>query len=461
MPSTAAFSTFPAVITSLNRNDVLLGRGTGPSEYVGNKLFRKHVHTRREEYVGCESMFDKGRIAQEVVDHVHSLGGRFVRQERKGRRVGDLLVDGLWREEKDSVAIEKCKQALRDKSAGGPKEEFSMQESACEEREGTLSSEEIPTDSYGRGLEDKSASVISPPPVNDSWQDPPPIPSVPLPVPYAADTAPMLYDNMQNTATDPRLLFYHQGLALRPPIPLQTYQQLSFNGMLPFPNVHPFRVPQRLQPVQSMNILRMHQGDNTLQLPIQEATPLASVATKKHSREDSVAVRIEESKGEVMPEARKVPTSRSIPASVKSSSSRTKEDEAAAFLLSSLAGIDRPVISDEQAEKERAALTDRERAAALSDLFGELNVNEKKKRAKRDLDRKSIEFLVQQMKLEIDRIPKSKRAAMADAQKKCSADEFCDARLEQFLRCEGMNAEVCRAWNVTPQMITLLLAMLS
>jgi hypothetical protein len=60
------------------------------------------------------------------------------------------------------------------------------------------------------------------------------------------------------------------------------------------------------------------------------------------------------------------------------------------------------------------------------------------------LDRKSIEFLVHQMRLELERIPENEMRALVEAQTKCGEDEFSDARLERFLRCEGMNAKVRR-----------------
>jgi hypothetical protein len=46
------------------------------------------------------------------------------------------------------------------------------------------------------------------------------------------------------------------------------------------------------------------------------------------------------------------------------------------------------------------------------------------------------------MKCEIERIPAHRKNALIEAQAKCSPDEFSDARLEKFLRCEGMNAQV-------------------
>jgi hypothetical protein len=59
------------------------------------------------------------------------------------------------------------------------------------------------------------------------------------------------------------------------------------------------------------------------------------------------------------------------------------------------------------------------------------------------LGKKSIEFIVHQMRLELERIPEDEKQAFVEAQMKCSTEEFSNARLERFLRCEGMNAKVC------------------
>ena len=121
------------------------------------------------------------------------------------------------------------------------------------------------------------------------------------------------------------------------------------------------------------------------------------------------------------------------------------EEDLAAFLLTSLAVADRPVMTIEQEALEREGLTDEEKAAALVDTFGKMCESDvpKKKRARKDLDPSSVAFLVRQMKCEIERIPINKKRALVEAQTKCNASEFSNSRLEKFLRCEGMNAKVC------------------
>lgn len=108
----------------------------------------------------------------------------------------------------------------------------------------------------------------------------------------------------------------------------------------------------------------------------------------------------------------------------------------------SLAGL--PTISKHQEEIERATMTDEERVAALTDVFGEycaLDIRQNK-RSKCDLGPEEIEFLLQQMSMELELIPASRKQALLYAQTVCNIDEFSAQRLEKFLRCEGMNPKV-------------------
>jgi hypothetical protein len=124
-------------------------------------------------------------------------------------------------------------------------------------------------------------------------------------------------------------------------------------------------------------------------------------------------------------------------------SAASSEDDLSEFLLSLLIS-GRPMMTEEQVELERAAMTDEERAEALTDLFGKQSAidTQKNKRARRDLDKNAIDFLVQQMRFELERIPEAEKRALVEAETNCLTDEFSDARLERFLRCEGMNVKV-------------------
>jgi hypothetical protein len=119
-------------------------------------------------------------------------------------------------------------------------------------------------------------------------------------------------------------------------------------------------------------------------------------------------------------------------------------EEDAAYSLSFLSLSDQPRFTEEQIELERLTMTDEERAAVLVDTFGKLcKMNRhKRKKARRDLDKESIEFLVKRMRNEIDAIHNEQKTALLNAREKCRPIEFSDARLLLFLRCVGMNAKV-------------------
>ena len=114
------------------------------------------------------------------------------------------------------------------------------------------------------------------------------------------------------------------------------------------------------------------------------------------------------------------------------------------FLLSVLSLSGRTTITEEQEALERATLTDEETVAKSSDMFGELCTlgTQPKKKAKRDIDSESLDFLVKRMRLEIEKIPDDNKQALVEALSKCHPDEFSYERLVKFLRCEGMNVKV-------------------
>lgn len=120
------------------------------------------------------------------------------------------------------------------------------------------------------------------------------------------------------------------------------------------------------------------------------------------------------------------------------------EAEDATLALFALTVADRPRFTEQDEELERSTMTDEERVAALCDLLGQNSLagTHTNKKARRDLERESLDFLISQMRLEIERIPIKKKQALTIAQQKCRTDEFSDECLERFLRCEGMNTKV-------------------
>lgn len=130
-----------------------------------------------------------------------------------------------------------------------------------------------------------------------------------------------------------------------------------------------------------------------------------------------------------------------------SSEFESEEDDAAYALSALIIEADRPKFTEQDEILEQSTLSDEEKASALCDIFGKYNADDhhKKKRFKKDLDRKSIDFLLYYMRLEIERMPVKKKEAFLEARAKCPEEDFSDARLEGFLRCDGMNASVSLA----------------
>lgn len=94
------------IVTCPNINDVLCGRGSGPYSYTGNKQFRDVVAEHKISYEMVDNYL-KSFIAKEVVQFIHrqSPPGRFLSQS-----------GGTWYEVPYDVAVQKTKQALREKT---------------------------------------------------------------------------------------------------------------------------------------------------------------------------------------------------------------------------------------------------------------------------------------------------------------------------------------------------------
>ena len=136
-PLHSSVPTSEGLITTPQPHDVLLGRGTRPNGYIGNKRFRSLVKDRKEEYTSTVRNKEKQMIAMEVLSHIYSLGGRFLRSSEENvdatMREGSLIVEGAVRcVAPYDAALEKCKQALREKRS---KRAALKKRTAKEERE--------------------------------------------------------------------------------------------------------------------------------------------------------------------------------------------------------------------------------------------------------------------------------------------------------------------------------------
>jgi hypothetical protein len=107
------------IITKLHTADVLLGRGSPTINYAGNVAFRLLIKQRKAEYGASGQHKTKDRVAREIFALIQDKGGRFLRRidTVELEQLGPLSSTNqkVWVTVYDDVALEKIKQALRDK----------------------------------------------------------------------------------------------------------------------------------------------------------------------------------------------------------------------------------------------------------------------------------------------------------------------------------------------------------
>mmetsp|Transcript_8609 Transcript_8609/g.18152 ORF Transcript_8609/g.18152 Transcript_8609/m.18152 type:complete len:642 (-) Transcript_8609:1899-3824(-) len=99
--------------SEIRRTDVICGRGRF-SRHPGNDAFLRLVLSHKSEYLNTGNRRTKNRVAQAVMDHVHYRSvppGRFIRLA--SGEPGDK--DAVFEEVDEFVAMDKIKQALRQK----------------------------------------------------------------------------------------------------------------------------------------------------------------------------------------------------------------------------------------------------------------------------------------------------------------------------------------------------------
>lgn len=95
-------------ITTLNENDVLLGRGRGPSTFIGNKKFSDLVMEYKSRYKATNKFNEKMVIAHTIYEEILDRGGRFL--ELTSKTDSKLVIKhGVWRVASWDVALERCK----------------------------------------------------------------------------------------------------------------------------------------------------------------------------------------------------------------------------------------------------------------------------------------------------------------------------------------------------------------
>ena len=139
-----------AVILELNSNDVIQGRGTGTAVNEGNIRFRKLVNQYKKEYMSADTKRHmKKVIANKVFNEIRSRGGRFLRKVNKG----------VYCEVEEEVALEKCKQALRQlygcgerRSDGSSHRKTPVQPAKKQHPAQPTKTTEAPSSSYGESI---------------------------------------------------------------------------------------------------------------------------------------------------------------------------------------------------------------------------------------------------------------------------------------------------------------------
>ena len=109
-----------SLVTKLNMNDVLFGRGAPAIDNEGNIRLRRIVSGRRAEYFSAAKRTQKDQIARQVASAVKSQGGRFLRKIEDIEQAQNLGIqegDNAWIIVDEDTVLTKVKQALRDRNA--------------------------------------------------------------------------------------------------------------------------------------------------------------------------------------------------------------------------------------------------------------------------------------------------------------------------------------------------------
>jgi hypothetical protein len=93
------------ISNGITNSDVLMGRGGLSNNHVGNKLYLEHKKTLQARYEAALKD-DKTAISQELVDWVHSQGGRFLKRDDFTKQ---------WYQVTSHQARTKASQTLREK----------------------------------------------------------------------------------------------------------------------------------------------------------------------------------------------------------------------------------------------------------------------------------------------------------------------------------------------------------
>lgn len=485
-------------VTTIRDNDVLLGRGLGFSNHIGNKRFLAVVDEYKNEYNTTQSYRLKKQISLQVMQRMEARGARFLElvPTVPNQPVRNVIEEGVWRVANCKAAEEKCKQALREKRARPAKlpdanDGASLAEilAGMQNTESTRSSARVENNSASVAENNASggsvvtAAIRSVPPAsnNGTAQN---VPAVPPSSEQRKPVRPLPTKPPPHVVDAPPL---HTAAARDTLRQNQEQNSKAFSDVLPttLGNTH-YASPQQEQNVAHAR-LALYQQQRVVRRsslkPRQQQVatsnknghakqanyPVAMIKKRKHTRQDGMMHSVKQEQNDISMvlnntfAGRKAPVvnprqttasahsngterSHSLVSQAASSTpvknNAAEEEDDAVIALASLVLADRDTFTEEQLAIERASMTDAERAAALSDLFGKYSdvASPQSKRARNELDRSSIDFLVRQMWLELERIPAEEKTALTIAQRKCESHEFSDERLERFLRCTDFDA---------------------
>ena len=69
------------IVSAPTELDVLIGRGQPFRDYVGNERWNQLVCEKLNRYLSGNHRFEKARVAMEVVDSIHNIGGRILQRD--------------------------------------------------------------------------------------------------------------------------------------------------------------------------------------------------------------------------------------------------------------------------------------------------------------------------------------------------------------------------------------------
>jgi hypothetical protein len=107
----------PRYVTTVNENDVQLGRGRPVITSEGNRRFRRLIQENKTEYTTSARHAHKDEIARRILFTIGERGGRFLRKlNATAERRLHGIADGVqaWEMVDEETSLQKVKQALRE-----------------------------------------------------------------------------------------------------------------------------------------------------------------------------------------------------------------------------------------------------------------------------------------------------------------------------------------------------------